>query len=311
MNNYIDAHTHIHMTAGESRAFLQRLNFPVHFEGTTAESLSIMDKAGIRTTMIVPWIPARQFLEERMSEASKRGRTDRDALLQQLGSEWSAYNRWAAQTARESAGRFTSVVAVDPVLFGADWTRREIDAHLKEGAIGLKITPLFIGAYPADERMSVLWEEANRRALAVLTLSTGPMPAQALAALSLPSTYGDVNHPQSFEPILKAYPRCKIVLAHIGAGAEEEVARLTARYPNLYCDTSQWLDHVGKSGGPTAVEAADLFKRIGTDRILFGTNYPIMDPAHFISVLKQIPITETEQHQILSENFERAYGSIT
>lgn len=68
MTDYIDAHTHIHMTAAESRGFLERLHYPVRFQGTVDESLPIMDRAGIRTTMIVPWIPARQLLEEASGE---------------------------------------------------------------------------------------------------------------------------------------------------------------------------------------------------------------------------------------------------
>ena len=306
MTDYIDAHTHIHMTAAESRGFLERLHYSVHFQGTIEESLPLMDSAGIRTTMIVPWIPAKQFLEEMMAQSGAAGR---DALLQQIGERWSGYNRWAAQTARQSGGRFTTLVAVDPVLFGEEWTRREIETHLGEGAIGLKITPLFIGAYAGDPRMSVLWEEADRRGLGVLTLSTGPLPVQAMGPLGLPATHTDINHPRTFEPILKAYPRCRIVLAHMGSGAEAEVARLTSLYPNLFCDTSMWLDRIEKPGGPTIAEAVRIFRDIGTDRILFGTNYPIMDPREFVNVMKRMPLTESERRQIMVDNFRRAYGN--
>jgi predicted TIM-barrel fold metal-dependent hydrolase len=306
MADYIDAHTHIHMTAAESRAFLERLHYPVRFEGTAEESLPMMDRAGIRTTMIVPWIPARQLLDEMLTASA--GKRDREALLQELGARWSTYNRWAAQTSRQSAGRFTTLVAVDPVLFGEQWTRQEIDTHLREGAIGLKITPLFIGAYADDPRMSVLWEEANRRQLGVLTLSTGPLPAQAMSPLGLTPAHTDINHPRTFEPILKAYPRCRIVLAHMGSGAEVEVARLTGLYPNLFCDTSMWLDHIDKPGGPSMAEAVRVFRDIGTDRILFGTNYPIMDPGEFINIILRMPLGEDERRQILVDNFTRAYG---
>jgi predicted TIM-barrel fold metal-dependent hydrolase len=181
--------------------------------------------------------------------AASAGKRDRETPLQELGARWSTYNRWVAQTSRQSGGRFTTLVAVDPVLFGEQWTRAEIDAHLREGAIGLKITPLFIGAYADDSRMFVLWEEANRRDLGVLTLSTGPLPAQAMAALGMPAGHTDINHPKTFEPILKAYPRCRIVLAHMGSGAEAEVARLTKLYPNLFCRPCE--DITSKSGVPS------------------------------------------------------------
>jgi len=308
MAEYIDAHTHIHMTADESRAFLERLHLPARFKGITEEALPIMDEAGIRTTMIVPWIPARQIFEEMV--ASRVEKPDRDALVHELGTRWSAYNRWAAQTSRQSAGRFTTLVAVDPVLFGDQWTRQEIDTHLREGAIGLKITPMFIGAYAHDPRMSVLWEEADRRGLAVLTLSTGPLPAASMTSMGLSAAHTDINHPKTFEPILKAYPRCRIVLAHMGMGAEAEVARLTKLYPNLFCDTSTWLDRVDKPGGPTSEEAVRIFRDVGTDRILFGTNYPIIDPREFVKIIQRMAATEGERRQILVDNFNRAYGKL-
>ena len=306
MTDYIDAHTHIHMTAAESRGFLERPHYPVRFQGTVEESLPIMDRAWIRTTMIVPWIPARQLLDEML--AASAGKRDRETLLHELGARWSTYNGWAAQTSRQSDGRFTTLVAVDPVLFGEQWTRAEIDAHLREGAIGLKIAPLFIGAYADDPRMSVLWEEANRRELGVLTLSTGPLPAQAMTSLGMPAYHTNINHPRTFEPILKAYPRCRIVLAHMGSGAEAEVARLTKLYPNLFCDTSMWLDQIDKPGGPTMSDAVRVFRDIGTDRILFGTNYPIMDPREFVNIILRMPLTENERYQIMVDNFARAYG---
>jgi uncharacterized protein len=307
MADYIDAHTHIHMTAAESRAFLQRLHYPVRFDGTVDESLPIMDEGRIHTTMIVPWIPARQLLEE--MAVARGAAADREVLLRELGARWSTYNRWAALTARQSGGRFTTLVAVDPVLFGEDWTRQEIDAHLRAGAIGLKITPLFIGAYADDPRMAVVWEEADRRGLGVLTLSTGPLPAAAMSALGMPPAHADINHPKTFEAVLKAYPRCRIVLAHMGSGAESEVARLTALYPNLFCDTSMWLEHIDQPGGPTGTQAAKIFREIGTDRILFGTNYPIIDPREFVNIILRMPLTETERRQIMVENFARAYGT--
>jgi hypothetical protein len=33
-----------------------------------------------------------------------------------------------------------------------------------------------------------------------------------------------------------------------------------------------WLDQIGKPGGPTMSEAVRVFRHIGTDRILLGTN---------------------------------------
>jgi predicted TIM-barrel fold metal-dependent hydrolase len=89
---------------------------------------------------------------------------------------------------------------------------------------------------------------------------------------------------------------------------------LTGKYDNVFGDTSSWLGTVGKPGGRTLDEAADLFRRIGTDRVLFGSNYPITDIAEFVTILRDLPLTPAEKRQVFFENAMRLYpglGSIS
>src|SRR5215469_3655092 len=235
MNGYKDAHTHIHPSATATKAFMNALEFPGPWDGTIEQALPIMDKAGIATTMIVPLIADATLLAERLEEEAKRGgRPDRGRLVAQLAVEQSAYNSWAAAVSRQHNGRFASLIAVNPVLFGEQWTRNEIQARLAEGAAGIKIIPAYTGVYPDDPRMSVVWEEANRRELAVLTVSVAHSSAEVLAKIGVNEHYTDINHPSRFEEVVKAYPRLKLVLAHLGMGAEQYTIRLTNKYPNVF-----------------------------------------------------------------------------
>jgi hypothetical protein len=54
-----------------------------------------------------------------------------------------------------------------------------MQARLAEGA-GFKRSDKY-RVYPDDPKMSVVWEEANRRELAVLTLSIAQVPVESLA----------------------------------------------------------------------------------------------------------------------------------
>ncbi len=80
------------------------------------------------------------------------------------------------------------------------------------------------------------------------------------------------------------------------------MARLTARYPNLYADTSARLHEIGQPGAWSLAEAADWFRRIGIDRVLFGTNYPMHDPAQFLAVIRAMPLDDAEREQVLCTN---------
>jgi len=113
------------------------------------------------------------------------------------------------------------------------------------------------------------------------------------------------GHPKHFEEPLKTFPNCTIILAHLGAGAEEDVARMASKYPNLYADVSARLHQIAKPGGWSPKEAVAWLRRIGIDRILFGTNYPMCDPFEYVEVMNTLPLTDGERHKILSKNFSR------
>ena len=163
---------------------------------------------------------------------------------------------------------------------------------LAKGACGLKIAPLFVRATPDDERVAIVFEEASRHRVFVLSQAGasgfGGQPA-----------WGD---PSRFEDVLRAWPDVDVQLAHLGLGGEAEVARLTARYPNLYADTSARLHAIGQSGEWTPAEAAEWFRRIGIDRVVFGTNYPMHDPVQFVAATRALPLNDGEREQILWRN---------
>jgi uncharacterized protein len=310
MDGYKDAHTHIHPSATATKAFMNALEFHGPWDGTMEEALPIMDGAGIATTMIVPLIADTKILAERIAEAKARGtKVVRDQLIHQLATEQSAYNSWAAGAGRRLRGRFAGLIGVNPVLFGEDWTRREIEARLAEGAAGIKILPMYIGVYPSDPKMAVLWEEANRRGLPVLTLATAHIPPEALSKIGVSEDYTDIHHPSRFEDVVRSYPRLKLVLAHLGLGAEQDTIRLAGKYANVFTDTSLRLHEVGQPGGWSLKETAEVFRRIGIDRVLFGTNYPFVGQGEYVDVMEEIPLTEDERRRIAYQNYDHVYGS--
>ncbi len=309
MDGYKDAHTHIHATADATRAFMNALEFHGPFEGTVEQALPIMDRAGIATTMIVPLIADTRLLAERVEAESRRGgKPDRDRIIRELAAQQSTYNSWAASARRKYNGRFTGLIALNPMLYGADWTRKEIQARLAEGAVGLKILPMYIGVYPDDPAMAVMWEEANRLELAVLTLAVAHVPPEGLAKIGVNERYTDIHHPSRFEAVVKNYPRLKLVLAHLGMGAEQDTIRLANKYPNVFTDTSLRLHEVGKPGGWSLKETAEMFQRIGVDRVLFASNYPFVSQADYVAVMEQLPLSDEQRRQIGSRNFDRVYG---
>src|SRR5436305_1802529 len=94
----IDAHTHVHATAAAAADFLTgtgHTDWPR--KGTAEEALRIMDAAGIKTTMILPWIFARQVFENEVPAEEREGSTAAARVKERIAAEWSRYNDWAIE----------------------------------------------------------------------------------------------------------------------------------------------------------------------------------------------------------------------
>ncbi len=56
-------------------------------------------------------------------------------------------------------------------------------------------------------------------------------------------------------------------------------------------------------------ETAELFRRIGIDRVLFGTNYPFVGQADYVDVMEKLPLSEDERRRIGAQNYDRVYAA--
>jgi predicted TIM-barrel fold metal-dependent hydrolase len=128
-------------------------------------------------------------------------------------------------------------------------------------------------------------------------------------------------HPDNFEPVVSAHSRLKLILAHAGLGAEARTVALAQRYPNVYADTSAWFDQrltptswhnvndptLRKGQAYSLSDAADVFRAIGIDRVLFGTNYAIRFPAPTLESVRGMPLTAAEHEQIFRANYRTVF----
>jgi len=105
------------------------------------------------------------------------------------------------------------------------------------------------------------------------------------------------------DALCQALPGVKIVLAHPGGGRDEFRARiaLVARFPNLHLDLSgSGIDRLGLVRA--AIDAA------GADKILFGTDYPLNNPAVYVHGIAFEVLSDAERRLLLSGNFRRLCG---
>jgi uncharacterized protein len=110
--------------------------------------------------------------------------------------------------------------------------------------------------------------------------------------------------PDKLYPFIEAYPDLPLVCAHWGGGLPfyalmPEVKRA---FQNVYFDTaaSPYL-----YGSQIYTHVAGL---AGAERILFGSDYPLISPARYVRELNAANIDETSKNLILSGNARRLLG---
>ncbi len=104
------------------------------------------------------------------------------------------------------------------------------------------------------------------------------------------------------EAMVAQNPRVRFVAAHPGQKKdyEQHLERLL-KYENLYLDLS------GTGMFRYGMLAAGV-KKVGSERLIFGTDYPITNPGMYVQAVLFERISEADRENILYRNAERLLG---
>lgn len=280
----IDFHTHTQPSIAAAQEFFGWVGraAPPN-RGDVDELLELMAANGVSRTLIVPWLPAHDLVAARVAAGESR-----DVAVRAVIDQWKQLNAWGARAAAEDPERLSSLVGVDPVLMSRAEIEAEADERLASGACGLKIAPMFLDIPPSDPRIDVVWETARRHGVFVLS------ECGALGALG----HQPWGHPRHFHDVASRFPDVRIMLAHLGQGAEDEVARLTRAHRNIYADLSLRLTGIDQPGGWTSARLLEVIRDIGAARVIYGTNYPLVDTAAYAATFRGLDLTAAEREMI-------------
>lgn len=108
---------------------------------------------------------------------------------------------------------------------------------------------------------------------------------------------GEVT-PDVIYPFIIKYPELKIVCAHMGGGLPFYglMPEVKTALSNVYFDTAA-IPFLYK---PEIIKHVSQI--IGVDKILFGSDYPLLSPDRVVSSIESSTISNTEQVKILGEN---------
>jgi predicted TIM-barrel fold metal-dependent hydrolase len=100
--------------------------------------------------------------------------------------------------------------------------------------------------------------------------------------------------------LAERFPQATIVFPHLGPSRAEIFERISivAKHPNMYLEISgSGVERVG------ILEKA--VKEIGSERVLYGSDFTINEPSAVIARVKNAFLTAEERNNILFRNLEK------
>ncbi len=104
------------------------------------------------------------------------------------------------------------------------------------------------------------------------------------------------------DDVLLDFPELKIVGGHVGFPWIDEVISLALKYPNFYVDTSAYAVH------RLPKDLVAFMKGPGANRVLFGTNWPMLSPAQCLNGLSALGLTAEQEEGFLEGNARRVFN---
>jgi len=166
----------------------------------------------------------------------------------------------------------------------SDW-KKELQ-RIKQKTFGIKLQPSFQEFYVDDEKVFPLYEELERLGLIVLFHSGDELsPLMEVRAT-----------PKRLAKVREKFPGLKMIAAHFGGFKFWDEVREYLLGKDIYFDTSAFFGYL-----PDA-EAKDLILKHRADRILFGTDFPIVDQRRDLDYLERLGLPEDLNSRILFQN---------
>lgn len=169
-----------------------------------------------------------------------------------------------------------------------------MNLHIK----GWKINPHVCGFSIECKESLALIEKLSKTGLPILCCSGLGLPQEVLLT-NIPSkqTKRDVQNQSldKYEIVLDTFPNTTFILAHSGCFEFDKMVNLLKRHQNVYTDISiQPAEHI-----------KTLIEEVGSERILFGTDYPFVTQAFSILSVLRATRNEDERTAIFSKNAKR------
>lgn len=200
-------------------------------------------------------------------------------------------NDEVAEFIQAAPDRLFGLAAVD--LYRPMDAVRELRHAVEElGFVGLRVVPWLWNLPPNDRRYYPLYAECCALGIPFCTQigHTGPLcPSEP----GRPIPY--------LEDVLLDFPDLVVIGGHVGIPWMGEVLSLARKFPNFHIDTSAY------KVSRLPEELVKYMRGSGRNKVLFGTNYPMITPQACLEGLDRLELDAAARALFLAGNAERVF----
>jgi len=297
----IDAHVHTYPSRDIGRQAMMGTG-RTDYGGTPEELLAIMGRAGITNAVMVNMTPFADMMDAALAklppEATPAKRAEAEAEAQRtIIGRLQRRNAWTCEVGREHT-QLIPFIGLDPSMTESQLLK-EIETCRAAGARGIKLHPAAQRFYPNDERLAPVYARATELAWPVIFHS---------GAFALGPGSTNQASLENFPPLLKSFPELTVVLGHMGFGEFDTCAEIAAEFRNAMFDCCFVVNGTEPSPAISDEEAVSGFRKVGTERVMFGSDYPWLDPALDAARIERLSLSEAEKRAVLHDNAARVFG---
>jgi len=279
----VDIHVHIFpdkVAAKAIESLEATYNIKAFSDGTVAGILAHMRESGVDVSVI-----------QSVSTASR---------------QVTSINTWVGGLSREvpNTPLCPAIIGFGTIHPEFEGYRDEIQRMKELGIKGVKFQPEFQEFYPDDERMFPIYEELIKAGLIIL-FHAGDEIRPARLIHSTPRRLANVldamqtemdNYNYHTQTDNNQRSTAKFVAAHLGGFRMWDQVEEYLLGRDLYFDGSYVFGHLDMD------RAVRMIRTHGTDRILFGSDFPFVQQWKDIQAISQLDITQGEKEKILGKN---------
>ena len=206
-----------------------------------------------------------------------------------------------AKAQKDHSDVFIGFGVVDPAM-GQAAIEEVKRCHEELGLIGIgELNPGRQLYHPHDQRYYPLWEECAKRKLVVL-FHTGMMGAGAGTRGGMGFKLEYTRPIPGLDNVAADFPELTIIGAHPAWPYTAEALAVARHKANYYIDLSGWAPKYFPQ------ELVHYANSIIQDRVLFGTDWPMIGVERYMSEFDELPWKPEVRQKILLDNAKKILG---